>query len=171
MIFNYIENKTEELLRSNKLFQAPVNVNKLAKKIGVKVESKEFDDDVSGLFVMKDDKPFIAYNSNQGSNRRRFTIAHELGHFVLHSKNKPLFVDKPKEVMFRNSDSSKGEFLKEREANAFAAAVLMPRSLLKEEIDNNSATELIETLSKKFKVSTQAMSFRLSNLGYDFGMF
>ena len=171
MIFNYIEKKTEELLKANDLYNVPVAVNKLAKKIGIKIKAKDFDDDVSGIFVMKDDKPFIAYNSNQGLNRRRFTIAHELGHFILHSRNKPLFVDKKKEVMFRNSESSTGEHMKEREANAFAAAILMPKRLIEQEIENSDDADIIEGLARKFKVSTQAMSFRLSNLGYDFGMF
>ena len=171
MIFKYIEEKSISVLEENNLLNLPINVNKLAKKLGVGVEPSDFNDEVSGLFVIKDDKPFIAYNINQSKKRRRFTIAHELGHFILHSKNKSLFVDKNKSVMYRNSESSTGELLKEREANAFAAALLMPIPLILSEIEGLDGDDIIERLASKFNVSTQAMSFRLSNLGYDFGMF
>ncbi|MGJ8592203.1 MAG: ImmA/IrrE family metallo-endopeptidase [Aquaticitalea sp.] len=143
----------------------------MAKKLKVELESTDFNDKVSGLFVMKHDTPYIAFNSNHSKKRRRFTIAHELGHFILHSKSKSLFVDKNKSVMYRNSDSSSGEFLKEREANAFAAALLMPRKLIEEEIKSINDERIINDLADKFDVSTQAISFRLSNLGYDFGVF
>ncbi len=171
MIFSHIEEKTETLLRQFNLLSPGFSVNKLAEKLGVQVEGKSMNDDVSGLLVIKNDKAYIIYNSDQSFKRKRFTIAHELGHFFLHSKSKPLFVDKSKEVMYRNSDSSTGEIMKEREANAFAAALLMPRCLIKEHISNFEDFEVVNSLAKKFNVSTQAMSFRLSNLGYEFGMF
>lgn len=171
MVFEYIERKTEELLTQYGLLSLPINAKKLAEKLGVKVEAENFDDDVSGLFVMKDGVPYVIYNSNQGAKRRRFTIAHELGHFILHSKYKPLFVDKQGVVMYRNSESSTGELIKEREANAFAAALLMPKKLVEAEFSEAEDFEIVVGLAKKFNVSTQAMSFRLSNLGYDFGMF
>jgi len=171
MIFNYIEEKSVNILKEFNLLKSPINVNKLAKKLGVGVEASNFNDEVSGLFVIKDDKPYIAYNLNQSKKRRRFTIAHELGHFILHSKSKSLFIDKNKSIMYRNSESSTGEFLKEREANAFAAALLMPIPLILQEVKDLNGDDIIEKLASKFNVSTQAMSFRLSNLGYDFGMF
>ena len=77
MIFNYIEEKSLKILNEFDLLKYPINVNKLAKKLGVGVEASNFNDEVSGLFVIKDDKPFIAYNLNQSKKRRRFTIAHE----------------------------------------------------------------------------------------------
>jgi len=171
MIFNYIEEKSIKLLKEFDLLKTPINVNKLSKKLGVGVEASNFNDEVSGLFVIKDDKPYIAYNLNQSKKRRRFTIAHELGHFILHSRSKSLFIDKNESIMYRNSESSTGEFLKEREANAFAAALLMPIPLILEEAKALNGDDIIEKLASKFNVSTQAMSFRLSNLGYDFGMF
>lgn len=74
--------------------------------------------------------------------------------------------------MYRNNASSTGEVLIEREANAFAAAILMPKELIAQEINkllDGDALEIITKLSKKFGVSEQAMSFRLSNLGYYIG--
>jgi Zn-dependent peptidase ImmA (M78 family) len=171
MIFNHIENKTEKLLRQYNLLIPGFNVTRLAEKIGVTVEGKIIDDDVSGLLVIKNEKAYIVYNAKHSKPRKRFTIAHELGHYHLHSKNKPLFVDKTREVMYRNTASSTGEYMKEREANAFAAALLMPRCLIENYIKEFDDFEMVVAMSKKFNVSTQAMSFRLSNLGYEFGMF
>ena len=86
-----------------------------------------------------------------------------------------MFIDLPSRHMstalFRNSDSSTGEILQEREANAFAAALLMPKYLVKEEIEDLNLSfdqddKSVEQLAKKFKVSSQSMMFRLSNLNY-----
>lgn len=173
--YNYIEQKAEEILIKNDLFKPGFDVKKLSKKLKVDVIAKKLDDDVSGLFVRIDDKPIISYNllDEKNKSRQRFTIAHELGHYILHSNRKPLFIDKTPKVMFRNSASSSGEQLQEREANHFAAALLMPKKLLQSEI--NAVPESLESpinyLAKKFKVSEQAMTFRLANLGYDIGLY
>jgi len=171
MIYHTIEKRTEGLLIKYDLFEVPINVDKLVTTLKVGLEYPTLSDYVSGFFVMKEGRPFIACNKLHNKRRRRFTLAHELGHFILHSGNKTLFVDKTKSVMFRDSDSSSGEQMREREANAFAAALLMPEKLIKQEAENMFGNKIVDQLAKKFGVSTQAMSFRLSNLGYDFGMF
>ena len=53
MIFNYIEEKSLKILNEFDLLKYPINVNKLAKKLGVGVEASNFNDEVSGLFVIK----------------------------------------------------------------------------------------------------------------------
>lgn len=171
--YSYIEEKAEEVLLENGFFSIGFDVKKLAKKLNVEVLPKKLDDDVAGLFVRINGKPIISYNQNQkNKSRERFTIAHELGHFLLHS-NKPIFIDKNPKVMFRNNASSSGEQLQEKEANHFAAALLMPKKLIKIEIDkmSNDIINPIKYLSRLFKVSEQAMSFRLANLGYDIGLY
>ena len=171
--YEYIEELTDAILRKNDSFIAGFDVNKLAKKLNVKIVKKILNPDVSGLFVMSKDIPIITYNNTESRERQRFTVAHELGHFILHSKEVPIFIDKMPKVMFRNSASSSGKLHHEREANAFAASLLMPRELVKDEIDRVSInlSNPIKTLAKTFKVSEQAMSFRLANLGYDIGLY
>ena len=168
-----IEEQADNILKKNKCFTVPIDIEELAINIGIKLDRIKIEDDVSGLFVMKNGKPYILYNSIQSKNRTRFTIAHELGHYILHSYKTPLFIDKKNKVLFRDNNSSTGEILMEREANAFAAALLMPKNLIRKEVDNKLADvdDIIQYLADKFQVSSQAMSFRLSNLGYDFGMF
>lgn len=167
--YSYIEEKTEHILIEKCFFEAGFDVNKFARKCNVDIIAKDFDDDVSGLFVIFDGNPIISYNKKEGKERQRFTVAHELGHYFLHSDEKPLFVDKKPKILFRNSASSSGEIHQEREANAFAASLLMPRKLIEKELESlpEETIDIIKSLSKIFKVSEQAMSFRLSNLGYD----
>ncbi|HSD08858.1 ImmA/IrrE family metallo-endopeptidase [Flavobacterium sp.] len=172
MLYKHIEEKAEEVLKNENFHTPGFDIFKLIKKLNIEVVPKQFNDDISGFLAINNGKVVISYNVNEGLERRRFTVAHELGHFFLHSKSQPLFVDKPPKIMYRNNASSTGEVLKEREANAFAAAILMPQSLIISEIDKlieNDASEIISKLAKKFKVSEQAMSFRLSNLGYYIG--
>ena len=173
--YNYIEELAKDLLVKNKLFKPKFDIKKLVKKLNLELLYKELGEDVSGLFVMSDDGGIISVNKNESNSktRQRFTIAHEIGHFLLHSKLKPIFIDKSPKVMFRNSESSSGELYQEREANAFAAALLMPKDLIKDELEKMEADFKNPTkqLSKVFSVSEQAMSFRLANLGYELGLF
>lgn len=172
MINERIENITENILQELNIKSAKgIKLEKIAKHLGVDIKGEDLDFDVSGLFVIKNEKSYIRYNNSESEQRQRFTVAHELGHFVLHKDDKPLFVDKiesTEKVLYRNFDSSTGEIKKEREANAFAASLLMPRFILNQVITNipKDRSGIITYLAKEFNVSEQAMSFRLSNLGY-----
>jgi Zn-dependent peptidase ImmA (M78 family) len=102
--------------------------------------------------------------------RQRFTIAHEIGHYVMHVKNSThsrLFIDRY--VAFRDDESSAGNDWQEVEANAFGAALLMPALLVREEIKKRKLDlddeDDLSTLAKQFHVSPSAMSYRLVNLG------
>ncbi len=168
-----IEQQVSELLREAKITQAPVSVEHIAKTQGAAVVPYELGEEVSGVLVVEEHKGTIGYNSIHPKNRQRFTIAHELGHLVLHvSKNKPkeLFVDKDFIVKWRyNKIYSPKEFQHEQEANAFAAALLMPKEFLinemqKEKFKELTETRLIEELAKVFNVSIQAMTYRFADL-------
>jgi Zn-dependent peptidase ImmA (M78 family) len=87
--------------------------------------------------------------------------------------NTPLFINKNEKILYRNSESTTGGLLKEKEANSFAASLLMPLLFIEEEIKKLPVgVDPIVYLSGIFKVSTQAMNYRLNNLGYSFlGMY
>lgn len=170
MIINsFIEQKSEKLLIDSKCYSAPVIIEKCAKHLGINLESLELDDDVAGFLLLKDNNVAnIGYNKNHVLNRRRFTIAHEIAHYILHAKNSKLFVDKEEKVLYRDGNSSTGELVQEREANAFAAALLMPQKLILQEVEKykrESTEKFISSLAKTFKVSQQAITIRLTNLG------
>lgn len=172
MIYRHIEEKTSKILQEVGIeTPSKIDITKIASHFLIDVQSADLENDISGLFVIKDKKAYIRYNKTESQHRVRFTIAHELGHYFLH-KDTPLFVDRNESVLYRNNDSTTGEIIKEREANAFAAALLMPSHFIEKEMNGLPiSTDIIPHLASVFNVSTQAMSFRLSNLGYDFGLF
>lgn len=172
MINRRIESITESILNELNITSAKkIVVEKICKSHGVDVKSEELDMDVSGLFVIKEKEAYIRYNKNEAPHRQRFTMAHELGHFILH-KDTPLFISKKDNVMYRNLDSSTGEIKREREANSFAASLLMPRKFVLDEISKipKKTKDPVSYLADKFRVSEQAMTFRLANLGFDIGL-
>jgi Zn-dependent peptidase ImmA (M78 family) len=164
-----IERRANEILIESNIHNAPVPIEKIANNLGLSVEKGMFGESISGFLLTKEKKNVIAIKSTESEVRQRFTIGHELGHFLFHSnKVDDIFISK---VHFRNESSSTGEVRKEREANSFAAAILMPEKFIEEEIDNleKSLTveEVIKELSKIFKVSEVAMTYRLTNLNYN----
>ena len=166
------ESKAISVLADFGIREAPIHVEQIALRLGLQVEHASLGDEIAGLLVVQDDNGMIGVNTNQAPARQRFTIAHEIGHFLLHRKEMPVFIDKqffkPYFAAFRDSASSAGEDRLEREANAFAAALLMPSALVRSAIaelrGNIADEEAIEELAKKFQVSRQAMTFRVAKL-------
>jgi Zn-dependent peptidase ImmA (M78 family) len=143
--------------------------------MGVTVVSESADDQLSG-FLLRNRKrghAVIGVNDDHHPNRRRFTIAHELGHFLLH-EGEELHIDKVGsgyEIKRRDGKSSAGIDIDEMEANLFAAELLMPvdflnADLAKLEPVSLSDDEKINLLASRYGVSTQALTLRLTYLGY-----
>jgi Zn-dependent peptidase ImmA (M78 family) len=171
MIKKKIDERVNEILHQLKIDELPIPIEKIANKLNLAVVPADLGPDVSGALIIDEGKATIGINVGESKVRRRFTIAHELGHYCLHKSNSNLFVEM--KVFFRDLDSSSGEEKKEREANEFAATILMPSSLIKRELtialkDNTIKNDesLIRHLAKKFNVSEIAMTYRLINLNY-----
>jgi Zn-dependent peptidase ImmA (M78 family) len=144
----------------------PVPVERLAKSLGVKVEYSPFDDELSGMAFLRGGQPIIGVNSNHHPNRQRFTIAHELGHVCLHRRELEAAVLIDKRFLPRDSVSAEGTNHLERQANAFAAELLMPTNLLSgvlsRTLDLEDDKRLIG-LAKVFRVSLMALQYRLQS--------
>lgn len=138
---------------------APVDVFNLARAMGIQVKrSPHLGDDIAGL-IRKDRSGSyrIVTNASHPIVRRRFTVAHEIAHFVLH---RDLIGDGIKDdVLYR---SGLGGAL-EVQANSYAANILMPWHLIMEIVEKlpEDSTNLIEELAEKLRVSKTAMSIRL----------
>lgn len=74
----------QRLLKVAGIHSPAVNVRSLAGQLGVAVFPRPFPDALSALFARHGDRAFIGVNSDHPDVRQRFSIAHELGHFVLH---------------------------------------------------------------------------------------
>jgi Zn-dependent peptidase ImmA (M78 family) len=163
----------EALAESCGFTKPPVDLERVAKQLGLSIASADLGADVSGLLISKGDASIIAVQAKDPPNRKRFTIAHEIGHFYLRHQFEPgehVHVDRGHVITPRNSRSSTGEDLKEIEANQFAACLLMPSTLIESRIKALRLTSLREDhvtlLASEFEVSEQAMTIRLSTLGH-----
>lgn len=162
--------EAEKLLRESGAYRVPVPVDVVAGHLRLHTTSVGLPDDLSGLLIVEGEKRVIGFHADHAPVRQRFTIAHEIGHYMLHVKpsQSRLFVDRF--VAYRRDDEqNKGKDLEEIEANAFAAALLMPEALVRHEITKQGFDlddeDDVGELAKRFNVSSMAMSYRLINLG------
>ena len=95
--------------------------------------------------------------------RRRFSVAHEIGHFLLHAAGGDEAAVYCRAGDLR-PDPESPERLREREANRFAAELLMPEALVEQEVARIGPDPMV--LAPMFAVSDIAMGFRLVNLGH-----
>jgi len=170
-MFEDIEYKANEILKDFGDINAPIPIKKVIKKLGIKIKPEYLGDEISGVLVIENGRSIIGYNSSEPNVRQRFTLAHELGHHVLHistNTTEKLFVDK---MYRRNEVLSAREKKQETQANVFASRVLMPENLIKKEfkiilnsLDLLTDEDIINKMASKFKVSTISMTWRLSNL-------
>ena len=168
MQVNEVTRLINSLLKKANVRKPPVLINRIAKILNADVKIEVLDGDISGFLYRDGHHAIVGVNQSHPERRQRFTIAHELAHVVLKHHGK-FFVDRGS-MIFRNSFSSTGEDQVEREANNFAARLLMPEEMLKKDLGRVSVDlddpKAIEKLSRKYKVSVQAMTYRLTNLGF-----
>lgn len=144
--------------------KAPVDVVGLTSALGVRLRNSFLPYDISGMIEREGRDGFaIAVNANDPKTRQRFTIAHELGHFMLHREmiGDGIADDRA----YRSTDSGRYRNTQigpreETEANAFAANVLMPYELI-EELRKTRGLYSVEDLARELGVSRHAMSIRL----------
>lgn len=151
-----------------------IDVYAIAKMHNVVIEEKKFQDDIAGFIKRGDDNSptKIFVNGDNIPERKRFTIAHELGHYILHTQDF-LHVDESitvQSIHFRDNESSKATRVKEIEANQFAAELLMPseeikKEVIKEMIDNDkSLDDVVIQLANQYEVSRTAMTIKIGSL-------
>lgn len=161
---NMINSLTEDILHLLNV-QVPIeNMDKLVRSLGGTIEE---DERYSDGAIQKDGDAFIVWISPfQDEKRRRFTIAHELGHLFLHMgylTNHELWEKQENKIYQRVGNSEK-----EYQANEFAAAFLMPKKeyfkVMNENLDGNKV--MTNKIAEHFNVSVEAASNRGKFLGY-----
>jgi Zn-dependent peptidase ImmA (M78 family) len=147
----------------------PVPVEKIIKAKKIVLQHAPLDDDLSGMAYIKDGIGIIGLNALHHPNRQRFSAAHELAHHELHNEHirNEVHVDRAFKVLRRDDLAAQGVDPREIEANAFAAELLMPQIFLAELIDpaglDLEDEAKVNSLAKRFKVSSAALRFRLTN--------
>lgn len=166
-----IERLADEVLERCGVDTVPVPIEAIAAKHNIQIRLSPLETDISGFLFRDRPGTVIGLNSSQAKVRQRFTVAHEVGHFLLHQEE-TLHVDRQGVfARLRSNRSSEGSDPEEIEANHFAASILMPARFLERDLGasrhiDSDDDEFIARLAKRYEVSSQAMLIRLINLGY-----
>lgn len=144
--------------------EAPVDLGLVADRLGIEIHEREFVEQIDGVYVrLKNAPPAIAINCSyvKPLSRRRFTLAHEIGHHLLGKR----VMSDGEIVIFDTSDKKKT--MLERACDRFAVLLLMPEKLVREyykELSYNDSHR-VGIMAERFGVSLWAMKRRLRELG------
>lgn len=139
----------------------PVSVSKVAADLGLIVKRSTLSAGISGEIRESDGQYVIKVNRHDSKTRQRFTVAHEIGHFLLHKDRiGDGIVD---DILYRSSLSDSLE----AQANRIAADILMPADLLNKSLSNASDLKnnaLYEHVAKEADISSTALKIRLGKI-------
>jgi Zn-dependent peptidase ImmA (M78 family) len=171
MNLNAVRGTAESVAKQYGKDRLPIDLNTIASILGLRILYAALPEDVSGLLVSGPNGSFVVVQESDPPNRQRFTVGHEIAHHFLKHQFAPgehVHVDRGHYVSQRGPRSSTGLDSKEIEANQFAAALLMPSRLVRQEV-SKLGTHLLDhhvsALAEAFGVSEQAMTIRLTSLG------
>ena len=159
--------ENETFVVSEHLRSAPADVVDLIRKLGISYEEKPMEYGADGRIDFDGNSYKITVNSNQSRQRRKFTAAHEVAHFLLHRDllRREGHLDRLFDAAGRNNPSAPFTARHEVEANKLAAQILMPRDAI---ISRMVWEEYnLRRLADAFGVSPAAMEIRLKVLGID----
>jgi Zn-dependent peptidase ImmA (M78 family)/DNA-binding XRE family transcriptional regulator len=151
-----------ELLEKAHVNEAPIDVLDLCGRCGVLVLTRSFRETLSGLVFAYEDGAVIGINTDQPPTRQRFTMAHELAHYLLRHHERSSDNEDRFHIDLAEGPPPGFDWRAERAANAFAADLLMPRRLMAAAYEQ---TQNPVALASRFKVSQVAMGIRLLELG------
>lgn len=152
-----LEDLTSRILVNNDMYNIPVDPVKIAETYGIEVYQGELDNRISGAirYYKEKDKFEILVNKKDTMLKKRFTIAEELGYYILYEEKL-----RKDEIHVNLIDKTINE--EEKEVEYFAGALLVNKTLLENVYNSNST---ILELAQLFKVSISSMTLRLDVLG------
>lgn len=145
---------------------APVDILAILAELGIGYEEIPMDD-ASGSITRRGDSFTVSVNATESPNRKRFTAAHELAHYLFHrdlmgdGQKMHRHIDK---LFSGNKPSDDGIFNREHEvqANRIAAQIILPKPLVEKKF---ATIKDVAALADIFHVSKSAMEIRLKTLG------
>lgn len=165
MSIGFIRQKAISLISELDLVSPPVDVRSIAESLLLKIVEVHLGDGSDGALIPE--RREIEVNVDKPHVRQRFTIAHEIGHWVLRHRDRMYEMDEVPTGIYDNRDDSEVDLEEEhrppteREANRFAAELLMPAEWMKK-----SWRELNDPdkLAELYDVSREAMWNRIVDL-------
>lgn len=140
------------------LANAPVKISDIAKGLGIKLVASTLPAGISGEIRPREDGFVISVNRHDNPRRQRFTVAHEVAHYLIHRDQIGDGISD--DVLYRSSLSD----AREAEANRLAADILMPRRLVElayARHEGVATDEVVAKMAEEFGVSEVAMRIRL----------
>lgn len=153
-------NRAREVLRMVGATRPPVEVVKVAEALGFTVLPYDFPDSTSAVTFIENEVKAIGVNSRHASTRQRFSVAHEIGHYLSghesydHGRAHVELEDRPSYLDPQNRQ--------EVEANEFASELLMPEHFLRQDVSELGLN--VPALAQRYQVSEQAMWIQLISL-------
>lgn len=130
----------------------PLNIEQFCQNLNIKIFEKDLDMDA--CLIIKNGKTFILLNKYNYS-KRKFSIAHELGHY---------FLDNHNELMFScfdiESGSKSNNMEQEREADEFASELLIPSNKIEKKLLEDISFEIIKQLQEEFQTSLKSTAIK-----------
>lgn len=156
-IMEDIEELTATILINNDMYNIPVDPVKIAKTYDIVVYAGNLDNKIAGAirYVENTKKFEILVNQNDPLEKQRYTIAKELGFYLLYEEK-----IKEEEIHVELVDKENNE--EELRVDYFAGALLINKTLLESAYNINSK---ISELAELFDVSVSTMTIRLDILG------
>lgn len=139
--------------------EPPVDIVRVAQQLGFEVHQEDFPEGISAVLVVDGDIRAIGVNRSHARVKQRFSIAHELGHYLQGHGD---FADSRKTFEDGSYNYADPQNRQETEANEFAAELLMPEFLLKKDFAEFGLEA--DRLAERYQVSGQAMWIQLINL-------
>ncbi len=172
-----IEFEVEKMQKEQQVLHEPAfDIIKFLQSKGFSIATKIMEEDTTGMLFV-DDEEFIPntsthklivinsllQNKSNYIQRRRFIIAHEYAHYILHKKD---------QIQFAHRDTSKKDTDQEKEADFFARCLLMPNDLIKQLLEMSFVEKLsldskVMLVSRVFNVTVKKADQRLKE---DFGL-
>jgi Zn-dependent peptidase ImmA (M78 family) len=151
----------------DRLRTAPIDVVGIIEDLGIEYEEKPMPPGVDGRIDFNGGSCKITVNSEQSRQRKNFTAAHELAHYLLHRDllEERGHLDRLFDAPTAANPSEPFRPSHEVQANKLAAQILMPREAVLSEMVWQDYD--LQKISRMFAVSPQAMEIRLKTLGID----
>lgn len=137
----------------------PVNVHEIANELGFEVIPYDFPEETSAVLHIDAENKAIGVNRHHSKTRQRFSIAHELGHFLQGHGDFGDSVATFEDGSYNYADPQNRQ---ESEANELAAELLMPEKMLNRDLRETGLD--VPRLAETYQVSEQAMWIQLINL-------
>ena len=163
MKFPDVRDKAQSIITLFQITNPPIDVEAIAEKLDFIVIPYDLGAETSAVLFIHEGTKAIGVNKNHAPVRRRFSVAHELGHFLSGHEDYPEKGEGEKLRVEGQSEMANQHEDVEREANAFAAELLMPEGMLKAAIAREGRLDA-SALAKIFDVSEQALWIQLVNL-------